>query len=373
MMKSIGVSIALLSVAALVTLLAMAVLGATESEPNNDYAHANSLAEGQTSGAVGPLGMDMVDYFTFTAGQGTIIKINGTGGCSIKLLDEAYTAVLTLSALITKEYHTAHETPSSTVWFVQVAMMIPTMRVPYNLNLDLALQDDMGTGGDAPADLASALSLDPPNSPSGDGVLADLDTKDCFKFTAGGGDVINMSFTSDSSVDLDFTLLDATQVLVLKLSSRGGTAASDLFYTALETPDSNWYVLIEMGSKRGNYSIGIRFDSQNDGGSQGDASAAPQTGKTIAGPDTTGLLCDLDKADAYRIAVDPSDTLVLKLTNDGTSTLLLVLMDEAAGAPAVRGPRWGGPGGLGARAIQLVRGFHLVLRRQHGGWQPVPL
>ncbi|MFQ5810068.1 MAG: hypothetical protein ACE5JM_10660, partial [Armatimonadota bacterium] len=177
-------------VAALVAL--QAPPGLADTEPNNRRDQAERIQPGKYAGAVSDT--DEEDYYAFPVAGGDVIRLSASettnADVEIQLFDHEESYLEDVEPGRTLVYLTPVELGRRT-WYVFVAG-----EGAYSFTLDTALQNDAGTGGDAPDNWQRAAEIGPGVH---SGMLGDDDEHDTFRLAAAAGQTITIQVTGDFS------------------------------------------------------------------------------------------------------------------------------------------------------------------------------
>jgi len=294
-----------------------------------------SPAQVRFDGLLGDL--DRADCFSLPFGQGQVITI---GFEVTEAQDEATEHVLTLrdpDNITVLELHgvlgeevwgtfvSSAETPIED-WFVRVesassASMTDDTRYYFEVFVNDQAESDASPGGDAPADAESAASRT-----QGRGVLEDLDTKDAYRFQAGGGDVIRIYYDYHAQganwtihpaeawrylagTEVDWGLLDPQMMFAYNYSE--SDVHSIEYYTAHETPRDWWYLVF---TGEGGYSFSVSTSPQSDAMSGRDAPASKDGAvDLLMRVPNEGVVRDLDTEDVFCFVALPGYDLTLEI------------------------------------------------------------
>ncbi|MFW3147146.1 MAG: fibronectin type III domain-containing protein [Thermoplasmatota archaeon] len=177
---------------------------------------------------------------------------------------------------------------------------------------------DPGAADTEPNDtIGSAESIIPGYHSGSVDDISDYD--DYYRFSAGGGDIIQIEFTSNSVGDpLYLYLYDQEESELFMLESEGGNSTSDQIYTANETEVSTWYIHVEYYGV-GTYEFELTITTQDDGGTGGDAGGSQETAIGISPGTSIGHINNsggsLDEEDWYKFQAGEGDMIFLEFTS----------------------------------------------------------
>ncbi len=291
-------------------------------------------------------GEDDMDCYKFWAGMGDRINITFT----TTALDYLYLNLLEPDEdyifqdlkvrgadIAMDEWWTANETAMG--WFYIEVYQDGTPG-QYTITLVIERQSEADSGEDAPGTSIYAL---PVISGNINGHLEDDDQYDCFKFDAGNGDVISISFRGFSDGDhLYIDLLGPSdQVLMSNKSSISDSGTFIYYYTANETPVQTFVMKVWRDSMPGNYVITLAISKQNDAGSGIDVPGT-STNTTVLGPGSfEGWIFDLDMADMYKVPLVSGDVLDITLGVSEGSYVSMELLNKTMSSLVVRSTFFG--------------------------------
>lgn len=291
-----------------------------DTEPNDDFAGAETIAPGPYTGTVTSL-VDYTDYYKFsiTAGDHINISFSCTAGdLYFHLFDEDEYRLINDDAEpgVTKylNYQTSAET-DLTMCYLQIETIGDGG--DYSFTLALLPSDEGGSGQDAPETYSDGILVgdgqtlgevyyvsDDSLSEGGD------DEMDCFKFWAGMGDRINITFTTTATEYLYLNLLDPDEDYIFQdLGSKQGVMVSEEWWTANETVMGFFFIEVYQDLTPGYYSIALDIERLNEAGSGGDAPALPQNAVPDLPSTIIGHLEDEDSTDCYRLSAGNGDVL----------------------------------------------------------------
>jgi len=171
----------------------------------------------------------------------------------------------------------------------------------YTVTLEVAGQDDAGSGGDAPADLGDAIE-----APVGEefaGTVGGSDEVDWYAFDVPAGSALHVAVTSaEDSEDLSVELYDPEEYDLWSAYDVGEGDTAEA--TLVIGPDSGGTHYLMVSSALAQYTVAITVTEQDDAGSGADApdeisdEIALKVGETY-----TGLLGGSDEADWYRFTL----------------------------------------------------------------------
>lgn len=182
----------------------------------------------------------------------------------------------------------------------------------YALELNISMQDDAGSGGDAPGRAVEALEVEPEGTIPG--LVADDDEEDWYGFDLEAGQVLELEFTpGDDAERLNVSLLDGDQSTEWEEwdVSPGVTKSYTL---QLGGEGGRWYVEVSRG-RNGSYELSMSVSAQNDATTGGDAGNRAVEATPV---DTLqvleGRVADYDEDDFYRLQVEEGETFTLAAT-----------------------------------------------------------
>lgn len=302
----------LLAMAGLSLMCVMTAVGVlADQEPNDDYANAEVLPSATVKGRV-TIDTDESDYYKFTVSEGQYITVTFKADTGRHfqygiLSDWDEWTIIELKSkdnvVDSGTYHTSNEMTEAT-WYFYVEL--DTESGHYEFTVTLTDQDDGGFGKDAGG--AMEFSDDIATDVTVSGLLADADEEDWYRFSAGEGDIIKVTLTSDSDADfLYLDLVDWEDWTIFGLKSKDSVMAEDMWYTALETTTSYWYLRVHLDTDMGTYDLALQVDHQDDVDTGTDAPGDTATAIDHPPGAWSGHLEDEDEADCYKIAMGEGD------------------------------------------------------------------
>ncbi len=309
-----------------------AVGALADQEPNDDYASAEALPAGTVTGTL-TYDTDEEDYYRFTVSEGQSIDVTFKAGTGQDFLygilsdwDE-WTIIYLKSkdnVVDSGTYHTSNETAEAT-WYFYVES--DTEGGDYEFTVTLTDQDDGGLGKDAGGAMEFADPIATGATVSG--LLADADEEDWYRFSAGEGDIIEVTLTSDSDADFIYLdLVDWEDWTIFDLKSKDSVMAEDVWFTALETTTSYWYLRVHMDTDLGNYDLTLLVGHQDDADTQTEAPGDQASAMELAAGTWTGHLEDEDEADCYKFRMGEGDRVHVTFSSDAAGDFLyLELVD----------------------------------------------
>jgi len=176
-----------------------------------------------------------------------------------------------------------------------------------------AVQDDMGTGGDAGNSISTATEI---SSGSGIGYIdAQTDTDDYYKVSVSSGQTISASMTPPLGSDFDLELYNSSQSLV-DSSALGGSQTDSV--EAVASSAGDYYIHVEQWCGSGIYSMIVTVTggaTQNDMGTNTDAGNSISTSAEISSGSGIGYIdAQTDTDDYYKVHVGSGQTISVEMT-----------------------------------------------------------
>jgi hypothetical protein len=279
-----------------------------DSGTNDSFAGAEVITGGFYSGSLTDPA-DPADYYRFDIVAGRVIEVSVTSSSnelSAYMADagEQWLVQVEGSATETRymTYQTAYET-TYTYCYLKFETNAGDIAYSFSLTFTYSME---GGNGDAPASRIDAFGvaegpvMGKVNSGSAFPNNGGEDGMDCYKFWAGEGDRINLSFTALAPGLLYLNLLDPLEnYLVQDLGTHSGMTETDEWWTARETPMGYYYLEVYQDTAPGEYTITLDIMKQDDAGNGTDAPGEYIYGLEV--PETTfiGHLEDEDNTDCY--------------------------------------------------------------------------
>ncbi|MBN1390980.1 MAG: fibronectin type III domain-containing protein [Candidatus Thermoplasmatota archaeon] len=294
-------------------------LGArADIEPNDGFATAETISAGTYDGAMDG-STDYEDYYRFTVSAGDVISVslNSTSnGLTMYLYDEdeSWLAEVDGTPMVTEYlwYHTAAETEYVTCYLT----FETDGAVDYSFTLSIGHQNDGGSVSDASSERSNALVVTEGtlngevNSGSDEYNDMGEDDMDCYKFWAGTGDRISLSFTTGAPDYLYLNLVDPEDDFIFQdLRERQGGTVSEEWWTANETLMGWYYLEVYQDMTPGQYTITLDIERQNEYESGKDAPVLPQYGLVISSGSFNGHLEDDDRVDCFKFQAGEGDVI----------------------------------------------------------------
>jgi len=293
------------------------------------YADAYGVAPGEFSGLV-VYEEDDYDVYTFWTGNGSEITVDFTSESTeyeltLYLRDPSETELFYLDSIDSGTVSDSHMTDPGMGWYyIEVEAYGDGF---YTILLTITDQNDAGQGADAPSTFPEALTITP-GSYNGT-VTSGNDDVDLYRFTAGKGDVINISFIYDDEGDHLILKFYGTDKYEKETITSDGSTVYIRFLTSFEDDRDWFYIGIEAYSS-GNYTFSLTLSDQNDGGSGGDAPETTDSDLPTIIPSTfTGTAGDMDVTDYYNLSVSPGDIIRLVVNATGAD-LKVSLLNETS-------------------------------------------
>ncbi len=295
-----------------------------DQEPNNDFGSAEDINEGTHTGTVDTEN-DSEDYYKFTVNPSDIIHVTfkadtGQDNLYLNLYDWDQYTVFPLESkqdlVVEDYYYTANETESHS-WYIEVES--DTEAGGYEFTLSIGSQDDAASGRDAAGSYGGAYEIELGSAQGGH--LEDLDDYDYYRFWAGSGDIIKVTFKSQTRDDKLYAELhdwDQYSIFDDDLESREGNVVSDMYYTANETDENWWFVVVSLDTDPGDYEVTVEITHQDDAGSGDDAGGDYAEAHVIVPGTYTGHLEDEDDYDYYRFQAGEGDIIEVTFSSDAT-------------------------------------------------------
>lgn len=147
----------------------------------------------------------------------------------------------------------------------------------YELEVSVAGQTDMNTGGDAGDSFDDASLI---TAGSGTGYLDDMDYEDYYKISLSAGQTININMAPPSGSDFDLYLSNPYQIdLFDAQSTNSGDAAESVSYAV--TSAGTYYIRVEMESGSGTYSMTVALTGGDGDGDITSENIQASTGGTV--------------------------------------------------------------------------------------------
>ncbi len=306
----------------------------TGTDAGGDIATAIPIGDGVVVGGHVE-DLDDYDYYAFVAGSGDVITIDFTSESTtddiyLVLYDWDTSEIFDINTrsgvTVTDTWWTQNETLER-AWYVKV--MLDTGPGDYSLLLTITHQDDGGSGDDAGGSFGTAQLI-------GDGTftghLEDDDSEDYYAFWAGSGDIINITFVSQSlDDDIYLYLFDMAQDTLLSLQTKLDMTVKDVYYTKNETAVALFYIEVMMDTDHGDYELVVELIHQNDAGLYDDAPEDLLAAPAILPGLHQGHLEDEDDFDVFKVAAGTGDMLTVTFTSgsmDDYTYLELVRGDD---------------------------------------------
>jgi PGF-CTERM protein len=293
-----------------------------DQEPNDDFGSAEQISPGTHAGDL-TWQVDDYDYYKFSVKPSDYIKVDFKAASSnddmyLVLVDFDQYEIFTLSSrnnvVFTDMYYTSNETDAAT-WYIYT--WADTEYLNYEFTLSIGSQDDAASARDAAGSYGGAYEMELGSAQGGH--LEDLDDYDYYRFWAGSGDIIKVTFKSMTTQDnLYVELHDWDQYNIFTLDSREGNVISDMYYTANETVENWWFVIVWLDTDPGDYEVTVTITHQNDAGSDDDVGGDYAEAHVIAAGTYMGHLEDEDDYDYYRFQAGEGDIIKVTFSSDAT-------------------------------------------------------
>jgi hypothetical protein len=169
-------------------------------------------------------------------------------------------------------------------------------------------QNDAGSGGDVPADLASPYRIESGAKYSGS--LDEGDDGDAYTVSYNSGDVVGIKVIPSSGLDIALMCAEFRANDGVKGEEENLYVGSDIDKTHITRID----ILIGVVSGTGNYALEVTMTPQNDGNSGGDAGAGDEN--VVKLEPGTYSDCHLgygDQNDNYKVSLAPGQTATVKV------------------------------------------------------------
>jgi hypothetical protein len=323
------VSAILLSVMAALTPITRA-----DTEPNNDFAHAELITTGTHTGTLNDT--DTYDYYKITVGAGQTLNVSVTPDSNLAIYLTLWSSTTSSVAYDVE----AAGIPVTAEWTTNSAKATYTYYIElendnggtgnYTMQVALISQNDGGSGKDAGDTIGTATSISSANATYA-GFMKDDDYYDYYKLTVTAGQTLAVNATPADTMSLYLTLYnpsgggvaydgEAAGVMVVANWTTNSAQATYTYTIGLE--DMNGY---------GSYSFRVTLVSQNDANSGGDAGDALAKATPIASANATysGFLKDDDVYDYYKLSILAGQTLSVKATPVNTLGINLDLYNPS--------------------------------------------
>lgn len=311
-----------------------------DTEPNDDYDHAEQITAGEYTGHVDST--DTHDYYKTTIGAGQTIYVNVTPEITLEadiaLYNEDRAKVTSDGwngkGAISRMSWTTSSAQVSYNWYISVRRgTLYYGAGDYTMNVILVDQDDGDSGGDAGDSFDNALQV---GAGTYSGLIRDDDEKDYYKINITAGQTVSVEVTPEITLEADILLYNEDKQTKISDTWNGKGVISRMSWTTnSEQPYHEWYILVRQGTLyygEGTYSMEISLTSQNDvnsGGDAADSSNGLPANPTPITPGTyTGFMADDDIRDIYGITVNAGETINVTVTPDSAMTIGLWLKDE---------------------------------------------
>lgn len=143
------------------------------------------------------------------------------------------------------------------------------------------------------------------------------DTLDMYKMQVAGSDIIGLAFQTLTSGTQYLEVRDSGDAIVATLESRAGTRTSANIYVGCDMDLAWWYLAVSIGPEGeetpGEYELSLFYDSQDDGGTGGDAPCDLEHALMLDPGEHPGEYGYHDQRDVYRVVVRAGWTLGLCL------------------------------------------------------------
>lgn len=168
-------------------------------------------------------------------------------------------------------------------------------------------QNDAGSSGDVPADMASPYRVEPGTKYSG--TVGESDNGDAYTVRYNSGDVACIKVTPSSGVDVVVMCAEFMANDGVKGEGENLCVGSDIDRRDITRID----IMIGAVSGAGNYDFEVNMTPRNDGNSNGDAGAGDENVvKLEAGTYSDGHLGYGDQSDNYKISLEPGQIVTVK-------------------------------------------------------------
>ncbi|MGA1866031.1 MAG: hypothetical protein ACMUFK_01035, partial [Thermoplasmatota archaeon] len=336
MTRSKGVFTILIAITLFASVLVLSVSNA-DTEPNDEFYQAEPITAGFHTGSLNET--DIYDTYKFSITPGDIIAVEflaSSNDLYVTLYDEEESWLAEIEPTVNVpenfSFQTALETDFTSCY---LEVYNDGYDASYSFTLDLTQQNDGGSGTDAPEGISQGLVVTEGsisgevNGGSDDYALQGEDYSDCYKFWAGEGDRILMSFNTTASEYLYLNLYDPDENYVFDLQSRNRENVSDEFWTANETVMGWYYIKVDDDMVPGQYTIDLDIERQDEAGSGRDASEYPQYAIPIQSGTLQGHLEDDDDDDCYGFHAGEGDVISVDFRGySELDDLYIELLDE---------------------------------------------
>ncbi|MBN1540288.1 MAG: fibronectin type III domain-containing protein [Candidatus Thermoplasmatota archaeon] len=308
-------AIAILFAVALMASVFLIPVSDADTEPNDEFYQAETITAGLHTGSFDDV--DNYDYYKFTITPGDIISVEFlalSNDLYVTLYDEDESWLAEIEPISNVaenfSFQTALETDFTSCY---LEVYNDGYAATYSFTLDLNQQNDGGSGTDAPDQrsqgpvVSEGSITGEVNGGSDDYAFQGEDYTDCYKFWAGEGDHILMSFTTPASEYLYLNLYDPDENYVFDLRSRNQETASDGFWTANETTMGWYYITVDDDMVPGQYTIVLEIERQNDAGLGVDAPENYLLALPVPAGNINGHVEDDDDTDAFKFEAGEGD------------------------------------------------------------------
>ena len=312
-------------------------------EPNDTFATSEPIAPGLHSGSLG--GADMNDFYDiFTTGSMQWVFANATIPLglmiNLRLCDQTQAEVDSVLGVSNGVARVDYVFGAAQTVYIQVELSSGTGS--YNLEVNIATQNDAGTGGDAGGDFGNATAIVQGTYPGN--LLQDPDTSDFYNLTLPtSGQTVYVNVTVPVTMTANLRLYERDRVEVASaLGVNDGVAMVDFTFV----PAQYVFIQVELTVGSGHYDMQVQNRTQNDTGTGGDAGGDFGNATAIlAGNYSSNLLKDQDDNDFYSLTLTSPATVYVNVTVPaGVVSVNLYLYDlnenevdrDATGAPGVK-------------------------------------
>jgi hypothetical protein len=306
-----------------------------DSEPNDDFGSAEVLSIGPFTGSMDG-SSDLEDYYKFdiTPMVKILVEFTSTStDLTITLYDEDenWLAEEGGSPSVTESltYLTSAETSFTSCYLVAETA---GESVDYSIEtFTLTPQDDAGSGADAPSDTSGGIVVTEGeirgevNGGSDNNNFNGDDGIDCYKFWAGMGDRINISFTSAAEDFIYLNLKDPNEDYIFQdMQVRDENSVSDEWWTANETAMGWYYIEVYQDYAPGEYMITLEIQRQSEADSGEDAPGVSMYALPVIPGNVNGHLEDDDQADCFKFDAGNGDVISIGFSGYSEGDLLYI-------------------------------------------------
>jgi hypothetical protein len=344
----------------------------TGGDASDDFSTPTVIRPGTDyEGDLGDLDTD--DYYAFSVEPGSIftvtlsgISVSGRGRLKATIYDSTQDWVGEVEVQVSGRSATFRRTLDSQTGGTYIVSLTGVGH--YGLRIDVATQDDGGSGGDAPEEIATAVAI--PLGTDLTGVVGNGDAADALALAVDPGSQITITLGVPGKgkikailYDLDGNYVDETGDI-----TSGKSQGITRILSADEPTD---YVLLVRGE--GEYSLRVDATAQNDAESGGDAGNSPDNPTPIeVNTSYTGQLGNRNTEDYYAFNVAGGTVVQVDLSLlavEGRGQISAVLYHDGSYLEETEAIRAGKSGTL-ARILSGEEGGDYVLRvRGEGVYQ----